>query len=581
MSGQPTLLPKGRQFALTWGLTREFGGMTSALLRRSRAFAELAGTPVDILTFDPRDDYPAIEGDLRETGQLAPAVTVRNMWDELTAATDRPSAPAGAKPAALARFAPLPATGGRTVLRHAHDGTLLQLDRRREDGSLALSDRRDTHAHGSLGGRSIVLCDAAGRPVFGFTRPWPFYHWWLDTVIGDEDSFLIVDSKTTANFLVDYRNPKATRVHVMHNSHLAGDRRPGERVKGSRRQVLARLDDFDAVALLSERQRDDVRALLGPSTALQVVSNAAPLPASPAPTEHDPLLGVMLGSLDGRKRIGHAVHAVQAVRSRGIGVRLDIYGEGPDRPSLERTIGELGLGEVVRLKGFDRSAVSSFATASFFLLTSTSEGFPLVLAEGMARGALPLSYDVAYGPADMIGDGVNGFLVPPGDIAALADAIERLVALPAEEVLAMRSAAMRAASRFSDAAVTARWGEVLRQARARHDEPGPAFALRAHSATLERSGDGITVTADFSLTGADVSPDGVTAAIALHGPTGEPSGIELRAAGSVRRTLRRRVWRARAEFPAVDWFPADAALTGDLELRIGGSLRRAPLSLHS
>ena len=51
------------------------------------------------------------------------------------------------------------------------------------------------------------------------------------------------------------------------------------------------------------------------------------------------------------------------------------------------------------------------ATASFLLLTSRSEGSPLVLVEAMAAGCLPIAYDVRYGPSDLIRNGRNGFLV--------------------------------------------------------------------------------------------------------------------------------------------------------------------------
>ncbi|BDZ45630.1 hypothetical protein GCM10025866_15390 [Naasia aerilata] len=315
MAIDPEVLPHGRQFALTWGLTREFGGMTGAMLRRSRSFARLAGAPVDVLTFDQQDDYPDLVEHLRAGGLLDEGIAVRNLWDEVTAATDRPATARGAKPAALDRFDPLPPTDDGTHARRSENGTLLQIDRRRPDGTLALSDIRDTRERGRVGGRSIVLCDGDGRPVFGFTRVWPFYRWWLDQVIGDEDAFLLVDSKTTADFLVGYRNPHATLVHIVHNSHLEGEDRPWGRIKTARRGPLTHLEDFDAVVLLSERQRDDVRVLLGPAESLEVVPNSAPLPTPHAAAPRDPHLGVVLASLDERKRVDHAVRAVESARA--------------------------------------------------------------------------------------------------------------------------------------------------------------------------------------------------------------------------------------------------------------------------
>ncbi|WP_210480228.1 glycosyltransferase [Naasia sp. SYSU D00948] len=564
-------LPSGRQFAVLWGLERTFGGMTSAMLRRSRTFAQSTGAPVDILTFDARDDYDRIVSDLRADGRLDPLLRVRNLWDELTDAPARPGPPAGTKAAALDGFAPLPA-GGRTSLRRAADGTLLQLDRRRPDGTLAISDRRDTRVPGELGGRSIVLCDAAGVPVFGFTRARPFYHWWLDTVLGDEDAFLVVDSKAAAGALLEYRSPRATRIHVLHNSHLDGESRPWAPLKPTRIDVLPRLDDLDAVVVLSERQRDDLAVLLGRSDAVHVVPNAAALPTPSPPEPRDPLRGVLLGSLIDRKRVDDAIRAVALARESGADVRLDVYGEGPLRPELEALVAELGVAGPVVLHGFRPDALDEFRRASFFLLTSRSEGFPLVLTEGMSRGCIPISYDIPYGPADIIEDGRSGFLVPPADVPALSD---RIAAIARGVPDGMREQAARQASAFSDEAVLERWRTVLERARERHLRPVPSFTAEIRDSRFVRRRDSFAVSADFRLRGVDVSPDQVSAAVTLRGP----DAVVLRAVGGVRRTLRHGIWRAAVQFPqgAAAWLPEDMPLTRELELRIQGGLVRLPL----
>jgi poly(glycerol-phosphate) alpha-glucosyltransferase len=571
----PVPLPPGRQFALTWALTREFGGMTGAMLRRSQVFARLAGAPVDVLTFDLRNDYADIVAHLRRQGRLDESTRVRNLWDELTEESARRPPAKGAKAAALERFNPLPAIAAGTHERRAEDGSLLQVDRRRADGSLAISDIRDTRQRGTLGGRSIVLCDDHGSPVFGFTRAWPFYRWWIDEVVGDEDAFLVVDSKTTANFLVGYRNARATVVHVVHNSHLEGEKRPWSGVKVARQGVLTHLEDFDAVVVLSERQREDIRLLLGPADSLEVVPNSAPLPDAAPSDPRNPDLGVVLASLDERKRVDHAVRAIAAARRAGAPARLDVYGDGHLHENLVHLIDELGLGDAVRLLGFRPDALRAFETASFFLLTSTSEGFPLVLAEGMSRGSLPLSYDVPYGPADIVADGVNGFLVPPGDVAALAARIRQVVADPAGTE-ALRAAAAAAAARFSERTVLERWSTVLERARERQRRPRPRFELALRTGEVSHTDSTLSAVADFAIRGSNVSPGDVAASIALHGPRDSLSAVELRAAATVRRTLRHGVWRARADFPAeaARWLPTGTPLTGELELRIGAAVQR-------
>lgn len=66
----------------------------------------------------------------------------------------------------------------------------------------------------------------------------------------------------------------------------------------------------------------------------------------------------------------------------------------------------------------------------------------------MARGCIPIAYDIRYGPSDLIEHGVNGFLVPDGDTMKLATAIRIFEAMPPSEVASMRAAAMETAANY-------------------------------------------------------------------------------------------------------------------------------------
>ena len=61
----------------------------------------------------------------------------------------------------------------------------------------------------------------------------------------------------------------------------------------------------------------------------------------------------------------------------------------------------------------------------YILLTSLYEGFALVIQESIANGTPVISYDIKYGPRDMIQDGVNGYLVEDGNIDQLAECIHK------------------------------------------------------------------------------------------------------------------------------------------------------------
>jgi len=113
------------------------------------------------------------------------------------------------------------------------------------------------------------------------------------------------------------------------------------------------------------------------------------------------------------------------------------------------------------LAGFTSDPLAEFARASFMLMTSNREGFGLVLVEAMSQGCVPIAYDIKYGPSDIITDGVDGFVVEPGDIDGLGAAIKRFVTMPARERRAMREAAVRRSADFDDDVVVERWRQIL------------------------------------------------------------------------------------------------------------------------
>ncbi|MCU1443613.1 MAG: hypothetical protein JWQ59_1763 [Cryobacterium sp.] len=472
------VLPPARYFAMTWGIDDDYGGMTTALLHRSKAFEALAGRPVEILTFDTRPDYPQREEELRAAGKLLPGSRVINIWDWLRDYELPPDAP-GSLDLERHPFTPLqPHSGLRSTYRSGHEltrtryadnGDILQVDHYRLNGSLLLSDRRDTAEYGTLGMRSVVMCDFAGSPVRSWGGSWALYRYWLDRLRGGIHSIIIVDSKTTADFMIGYRRKKALTVHIVHGSHLADDgTSPGE-LRPSRRRTMENLAGFDAVAVLTERQGDDIQALLGASPNIVVMPNSIDLGSSGRERgQRPPGQGIVIASLTERKRVEHAIDAaVAASRMTSGQLTLDIFGDGEEREQLANRLEEHNAHHVVRFHGHRTDARSRLATASFLLLTSRSEGSPLVLAESMAAGCIPIAYDIPYGPADLIEHGRNGFLVPAGDVNALTEAILALQRMAPRHVRRLRGNARKTARSFTDSAVVERWGRELHLAACR------------------------------------------------------------------------------------------------------------------
>ncbi|MDR7116521.1 glycosyltransferase [Caulobacter sp. BE254] len=138
----------------------------------------------------------------------------------------------------------------------------------------------------------------------------------------------------------------------------------------------------------------------------------------------------------------------------------EIAGEGDERGRLEGLIAQHGLQDRVRLAGWRDDVPAFLATGDVFAFPSYQEGFPLVLLEAMAVG-LPVVSSAIAGPVELIADGVDGALVPPGDPAALARALAGLVATPQKAVALGVAARAKVLAEYGPASLQRRLDAVL------------------------------------------------------------------------------------------------------------------------
>ncbi|MDR0365492.1 MAG: glycosyltransferase [Bifidobacteriaceae bacterium] len=499
---------------LTSRLDPDHGGLTASLLRKSAILNRELGICPQIATFHDAAGFPEVCADLRTRYALPPEIEFTNINHHYRAQPTPPDAPTG--PDALSRIcADLPgyearytydAAGAPFAATITVDGQAARRVYFRPDGSVfevrpgdgspkaaAAQKKAGAAAEGSNGaanstsdGQTGALaagavsaeakqvaaraaqitagCEIVLDPLTSREQRFKtfdgFRRHFMDELCQGPLTYFICEARLLDKALLSLENRQARKIFVFHSVHI----RPGtDIIRVGNRALLKNLSQADALVLLTGWQKQDVADRFGYADRLHVIPHATQLAA--AGGERDPNKLAVVSRLNEEKNLGDSIRALQQVRQVHPQAHLEIWGSGPEEASLKSLAQELDLAEAVHFAGYSKQAQQAFDTAAVSLLTSRWEGFSLTVMESMAHGAPCVAYNTKYGPAEMIIDGVNGYLVEPGNVEQLAERVAGLLSLPAADWQAMSQAAADRMREFSEARLAERWQSLFESLR--------------------------------------------------------------------------------------------------------------------
>lgn len=194
------------------------------------------------------------------------------------------------------------------------------------------------------------------------------------------------------------------------------------------RLIRRELEACTQVVVLSASWAKLVREI-APAASVVEIPNHVDLPAvaQPGPVEagHGPVV-LFLGLVGDRKGVFDLLPAFAQALGDAPAMRLIVAGNG-EVARAERMAQELGVGGRVQFPGWVDGVAKEalLASASIYVLPSHNENFPVSVLEAMAR-ALPVVTTRVGGIPELVRDGIDGLLVEPGDVAALASALASL-----------------------------------------------------------------------------------------------------------------------------------------------------------
>ena len=294
---------------------------------------------------------------------------------------------------------------------------------------------------------------------------------WLENLTAD---------KNHKYFLIGDRSPEYTRfytavkkrglknifvLHQIHNIHVLENFDP---MTATTKRWYNFLTDqsfqSDAIITLTAKQRDDIIKRYGLNNVVTIPHAAVKKPS--AQMNPEPYKIVIVGRVSGRrdnqKNPEQAIEAFELVHKKLPQATLHFYGSGDATGDLKAMIKSAGLTNSVIFEGFVKNMDEVYSSAACSILTSRFEGFSLVVQESLQNNCPVVSFDCNYGPSDMIADGVNGYLVPLGDVDAMAD---RIIKILTEAGLRdkLSTNCARSIEKFSPEVVARQWAELFRE----------------------------------------------------------------------------------------------------------------------
>lgn len=290
-------------------------------------------------------------------------------------------------------------------------------------------------------------------------------YFWLDTITTDKNkNFIMVLDRSEIYYkaITKIKETKdITVIPMLHATHTEEGLNPTHgKIKNYAARILDNIKKIDALIVLTNKQKQDITQRYGTGK-IHVIPHAYPDTISiESDQNNDRFKVVYIARYAMEKNHDAAIDAFSRVIKVIPQATLHFYGHGPEKTAIAQRITSLGLDQFIFTHDFMQDISSIYLSAGLSILTSQREGFSLVVMESLCHGCPVVSFDINYGPSDMIVNGQNGYLVPFGDTDEFANKIICILNNK-EKHQQMRKAAISSSSSFSTQKSAELWKNLL------------------------------------------------------------------------------------------------------------------------
>lgn len=318
--------------------------------------------------------------------------------------------------------------------------------------------------NGKLSNTSLQLVNFK-RQTYEFNDMYQLTSFFYDQLNTGHDTYISDRDVTAAVPLVEMQTP-ANKFLFYHNimTKTADDLDHGE-IWQSNQYDLDHLDYFKGIIVSTNQQAEHIQQRFQ----LQKPVFTIPVGYVDDETVRIPMSQreqnsiICVARVDVQKRLDHLISAAAIVKQQVKDFKIKIFGVVRDaqlKERLQQQINDNHLENNVLFAGYTPDIAAEYDKSQLMASTSLYEGFNMSLLEAQKHGVPVVSYDIAYGPADIIDDQKSGYLIENGEISQLADKLVELLS-NSDLLQKFSDASYESAQKFNQERVWQLWNQYM------------------------------------------------------------------------------------------------------------------------
>lgn len=224
------------------------------------------------------------------------------------------------------------------------------------------------------------------------------------------------------DYIISNLDPSIKKIASLHNTHL-------EAPYDNKYNILDEFEDlfknqsFDEIVVLTQQQKEDIESVFARD--IKVIPNYYDFNLHQEDVERDFNRIIMISRIDKKKRVDVALDIMKILSKKDPDMYLDFYGFGYNDEYEECVFSKFEEYDLknFNFKGFSPNIEKKLLGSGMSILTSDTEAFPLTIMESISHNVPCISFDIKYGPQNMIIPGKNGFLIEKNNLELFVDKI--------------------------------------------------------------------------------------------------------------------------------------------------------------